>query len=133
MSKELEALQKIASFEVNQIYDIKFDNGDREHYECETIIELFPNDFAEIETELKRLEELEDRINELEETNHLMFLREHENTKKLKALEIIKKKEVDIGWLKRAKDLREYNSGMGINSYSALTQEEYDLLKEVLL
>ena len=49
-----------------------------------------------------------------------------------KALEIIKEKEVDIGWLKRAKDLHEYNSGMGINSYSALNQEEYELLKEIL-
>lgn len=61
-----------------------------------------------IETELKRLEK-QDEI-----------------------LRIIKEKEVDVGWLKRAKDLHEYNSGMGIGSYSALTQKEYDLLKEWL-
>lgn len=53
--------------------------------------------------------------------------------KELKAFEIANTKDVDIGWLKRAKDLSQYNSGMGVNSYSALTQEEYRLLKEELL
>ena len=53
--------------------------------------------------------------------------------KSLKALEIVKEKEVDVGWLKRASDLYHYNMGMGIKSYGALTPQEYDLLKEVLL
>lgn len=52
---------------------------------------------------------------------------------KLKALEIIKKKEVDIQTLKRTNNAFEYNSyvskGLGEKD---LTQEEYDLLKEVL-
>jgi len=51
----------------------------------------------------------------------------------LKALEIIKEKDPDVGWLKRASNLYHYNMGMGIKSYGVLTQEEYDLLKEVLL
>ena len=58
---------------------------------------------------------------------------EDETTKKLKALENIKEKDVDVGWLKRAKDLHAYNNGMGIGSYSALTKEAYDLLKEALM
>ena len=53
--------------------------------------------------------------------------------KELKALEIIKERDVDVGWLKRAGNLYHYNMGMGIKSYGALIQEEYDLLKEVLL
>ena len=53
--------------------------------------------------------------------------------KELKALEIIKEKDVDVGWLKRAGNLYHYNMGMSIKSYGALDQEEYDLLKEVLL
>ena len=49
--------------------------------------------------------------------------------KELKALEIIKKKRVDVGFLDR--DLSSYN--VGLPRKHILTQEEYDLLKEVLL
>lgn len=76
-----------------------------------------------IETALKRLEKIET-------TTHSVL--RDDISKKLKAFEIVAEKDVDGGWLRRAKDLHEYNSGMGINSYSALTQEEYDLLKEIL-
>ena len=82
-----------------------------------------------IETELKENEKLKECYkNELKNTAYYNYLA----LKYKKALEIIKEKEVDVGWLKRAKDLHEYNSGMGINSYSALNQEEYKLLKEIL-
>lgn len=67
------------------------------------------------------------KINELLETKQFKCIE-----KELKALEIIKEKDTDIGWLKNAEDLCQYNNGMGVNSYSALTQEEYDLLKEEL-
>lgn len=51
--------------------------------------------------------------------------------KPLKALEIIKEKQVDIHWLKGCKSLEEYNDC--VNPWEEpLTQEEYDLLKEVL-
>ena len=50
--------------------------------------------------------------------------------KELKALEIIKNKKVDMMKLYYSELLIYYNEG-GI--YKELTQEEYDLLKEVLL
>ena len=51
--------------------------------------------------------------------------------KSLQAFEIIKKKNVNIEILKLSKDYFEYDAG----TYKSipLTQEEYDLLKEVLL
>lgn len=51
--------------------------------------------------------------------------------KELKALEIIKNKDVDVEYFKIKKDkgsLEDYN----VRLYDELTQEEYDLLKEVL-
>ena len=53
---------------------------------------------------------------------------------KLKALEIIKKKDVHIFWLKESETLEEYNKELLKRSMvdRLLTQEEYDLLKEVL-
>lgn len=50
--------------------------------------------------------------------------------KELKALEIIKEKRVDIGWLIRSENCSKYNLGVG--SSQALKKEKYDLLKEVL-
>ena len=50
--------------------------------------------------------------------------------KELKALEIIKEKRVDIGWLIRSQNYSKYNLGVG--SSQALKKQEYDLLKEVL-
>ena len=50
--------------------------------------------------------------------------------KELKALEIIKEKRVDIGWLIRSENCSKYNLGVGESQ--ALKKEEYDLLKEVL-
>lgn len=48
----------------------------------------------------------------------------------LKALEIIKTKYVDIGWLIKSKNCSKYN--LGIGESQALKKTEYDLLKEVL-
>ena len=48
----------------------------------------------------------------------------------LKALEIIKEKRVDIGWLIRSENCSKYNLGVG--TQQALKKTEYDLLKEVL-
>ena len=47
----------------------------------------------------------------------------------LKALEIIKEKEVNVRFLISCKNLKEYNDVISDH----LTQEEYDLLREVLL
>ena len=56
----------------------------------------------------------------------------------LKALEIIKEKRVDFGILPYCLDLETYNNAIVVNGnewtdYKPLTQEEYELLKEVLL
>lgn len=52
--------------------------------------------------------------------------------KSLKALEIIKEKEIDIAYIKCC-DSREHYNVMCELEKEKLTQEEYDLLKEVLL
>lgn len=54
--------------------------------------------------------------------------------KELKALEIIKKKNVEIWTIKMAKDVETYNElVLKYKIYSpALTQKEFDLLKDVL-
>ena len=107
MSKELEALERIIeTFYNKESDDIKLVKTALKDYEMEHTLRI-----------------------RLENINYELIREKQENDKKLKALEIIKKKDVDVGWLKRAKDLNEYNNGMGINSYSALTKEEYDLLK----
>lgn len=60
------------------------------------------------------------------------FVEQVENS--LKALEIIKNKKVDMAILLGSYDLYSYNSGFGyLPQEDELTQEEYDLLKEVLL
>ena len=51
--------------------------------------------------------------------------------KELKALEIIKAKKVETYHLSRCKTLIEYNSAWDIGGMD-LTQDEFDLLKEVL-
>ena len=73
---------------------------------------------------LEALQRIKNRLYplEIEETNII--------EKELKALEIIKEKRVDIGWLIRSKNCSKYNLGVGESQ--ALKKEEYDLLKEVL-
>ena len=53
------------------------------------------------------------------------------NKNKLKAFEIIKKKRVNVHLLILSDSLEKYN--FNLLPYRKLTQEEYDLLKEVLL
>ena len=59
-------------------------------------------------------------------------LQEYEIVRKnLTALEIIKEKRVDIGWLSVSLNCSRYNLGVGKSQ--ALKKKEYDLLKEILL
>lgn len=134
MSKELDALMRI-----NQKFVQKeWNNKPRET----------EKDFELIENALKNYEELTNKPVMLYGRNHKktqalidticknykeVKITNLEDEKKLKALKIIKEKEVDVGWFNRATSLYHYNMGMGIKSYGALSQEEYDLLKEVLL
>lgn len=53
--------------------------------------------------------------------------------KELKALEIIKKKKVNVGDFVRCKSVEDYNEYCCYGKEETLTQEEYDLLKEELL
>lgn len=86
-----------------------------------------------IENALKQYQE---RIEELEETNHLMFIRERKNTDKLKALEIIKETPIFAWYITIYKDAYEMISdvkGFRPNSSVEELQEMFNLLKEVLL
>ena len=104
MSKELEALQRIVIFlKANHVMS-----------KCG-----YENDVKIIENAIKQKDKYKEAMYVFE--------------KDARALEIIREKEVDVGWLKRAKDLEQYNNGVGIGGFSALSQEEYELLKEVLL
>lgn len=105
----LEALEILK--EANTIYcDCASNLFARYRFEIETI-----------ETALKRLEII-DKLNEkhCEDTQN-----------KLKALEIIKEKNVDIVELKRSIDLQQYNSNH-FSTSKDLLGEQFDLLKEVL-
>ena len=80
----------------------------------------------------KGLEALHNLLDRLE----IVFIETHSTKdlqiieKELLALEIIKEKRVDIGWLIRSENCSKYNLGVG--SSQALKKEEYNLLKEVL-
>ena len=50
---------------------------------------------------------------------------------KLQALEIIKEKISDINWFRCCDSLEDYNGS--VPSYKHLTQEEYEILRKVLL
>lgn len=86
-----------------------------------------------IKQDLDRLEKLEKENKELRKSikswneNGGNLLKE--NTKLKKAIEILKNKTVVIVALKLSKDLNDYNR---MTSFENLTQEEYELLKEVL-
>ena len=78
-------------------------------------------DFEIVETELKRLEEID----------KVMFFNNQKMAKQDEILRIIKEKMVDIAWLLKSENCSKYNLGVGSNQ--ALKKPQYDLLKEVLL
>lgn len=78
--------------------------------------------FKIVENALKRLKQLEEEKQSFDRAIE----------KKLKALEIIKEKRVDVGWLISCENIKQYNGVIGTATHKLLTQEEYDLLKEVL-
>ena len=121
MSKGLEALNRIR---VGCLTVWDFENATN-------VIEKELKEKAKFDALLKRYN-LED-VEELD-----AFFNEHLNNdidkcskcREIKALEIIKEKRVDIGWLIRSQNYSKYNLGVG--SSQALKKNEYDLLKEVL-
>ena len=114
MSEELESFNRIKNFQV--VVDYEKD-------EVKTIYELLPASCKKVETALKELEVKREVIGDI---------LTGDDEKKLKAFEIIKKKNVKIDVLKYQSDVVFYNMAV-FEKEEILTQEEYDLLKEVLL
>ena len=113
MSKELEALDRLFNSNLN-------------NYE-------YRKEYDLIETALKVYEKIKLEYSEIK-IYHYDLLKENERlhnqkAKKLKAFEIIKDKRVNADWLLETENVEEYNESL----YNDLTQEEFDLLKEVLL
>lgn len=160
MNKELKALEKIdhtICLAFNDNNKALFNRDNENHIDCRDIYE-FIKCYKILETALHRLEE-HDRIfkkydindNWLEPTlyvikNHFPMDTETQ-LKKFKALDIIKEKQVSVAdfiyaCMCSTKDLKEYHNCDSNYEFAAtcvgwgkeyLTQEEYELLKEVLL
>lgn len=112
MSKGLEAFQRLA-------YPLE----KRTHKEIEEDLHI-------IEKELKRLEDLDSILN----TGGGIWAVNGIVSKKLKALEILKEKQIDILYLSMSHSLEQYNKHVSfIHNEWCLIQEEYDLLREALL
>lgn len=116
MSEELEALEKIISHE--NIWN----HG------------MFKEEYQVIEKALKDYERYKPLIENIE--NGLTDTISVEDLKVLikrsKALEIIKNKNVDCFWFIQCESVNEYNKSLTLGK-GTLTQEEFDLLKEVLV
>ena len=137
MNKGLEALEKVKNKEI--LVDIEMTNTF--YNECEDL----HNSFDILEKSLKRLEEHDEifkkyDIKDIWLEPALYVIKNHfpMNTetqlKKLKALDIIKEKEVNVSAFLELDDLKQYNDYCDmVCGCKHLTQEEYDLLKEVLL
>ena len=141
MSKELEALERIGKLEI--VVGLRV-------VPTKTIVKDFA-DYYIIETALKRLEEIEQKYNELlYDYQELVHCGLKSEQKKLKALEVIKEKNVDVGRLKHSICVAINNKATMVNAATKefiepyiyynfsrpknewLTQEEYNLLKELL-
>lgn len=117
MSKELEALERI-----KKLLEDKYG------------LLIYVDDFDIIEKALKKLEQAENCV----------FTSKEDVKKEHQALEIIKEKEANVGYLKYHFEkgnggYREYKRVMNTScldyypTSKMLTKEDYDLLKEVLL
>ena len=136
MTKELEAWKRIKTTVERSDGDTDITNlGDLDIIET-----ALKNEDKEKFELIKQVRELKDENASLKSFNSKLWAERQDNAKKLQALEIIKEK----GWLKACLlvgDLDYYNSYVdrinetiyhGMEIYKHLTQEEYDLLKEVL-
>ena len=89
------------------------------------------NDIKIIKKELKEYEMEHTLRIRLENINYELVREKQENEKKLKALEIIKIKKIDVyQLLENSINAEEYNHWY---CYEKITKKEFDLLKEVLL
>lgn len=135
MNKGLEALKRIKMLEIS---------CDRESYDLRPITKTHKEDLSTIEKELKEKAKFDAfmkryNIDSVEELD--TFFNEHLNNdidkcskcKELKALEIIKEKGIILQFIKETYTVEQYNAGVFGTLVKPLTQEEYTLLKEVLL
>lgn len=112
------------------------ENTELKHYFENNELHL-KEDLDIIETTLERLEDLQNKYNVLEneyfDQKRSMLNYDEVKQIKLKALEIIKRKKVNTGriFIGQYNTLEEYN--MWENEDRKLTQEDFDLLKEILL
>lgn len=111
MSKSLEALERLRNTLLAEGY-------------WQDILQ----DVSIIEKELKRLEEIDDILN----TGGGIWATNGPVGKELKAIKIIKEKGIDIIALKECKKAKTYNENTKRTYCEEYTEEEYDLLKEVL-
>lgn len=123
MSKGLEALENIGFGPLCQ-------NEDGSYWR---IRDEYKEDFNIIEKELKELEERREMMKRFNEACVPMIL-DNETEKKLKALEIILKKKVNVyDEIYQTNDYKDYKENFGYTQAQFdLTEEEYNLLKEVL-
>lgn len=101
------------------------------------IKDTFKDSFNIIKKELKEYEVLGDEFQAFIGKYNKLCEEKMEWLKQKEALEIIKKKEVDVALLKYSENVERYNVQIEPThltiQYYVLTQEEYNLLKEVLL
>lgn len=169
MSKELEALERIKNIplyhveqDIDETYDGETEYSYHEEYDG-NIKDIYPGEINIIEVALKDYESMkqtkiivadkkisDDDLEKLKNQRmfvgslgqcEIKFLPNEETQKKLKALEIIMNKNVNLQKLRKCfwephyytfAPLDFYNAGMMRPEY-LLTKEEYKLLREVLL
>ena len=142
MSKELEALDRLycagrldLDYVLNgkQNQDYKIIETALKEYEFMKQTKIIVSDKKISDGDLEKLINQGIIVGNLEQSK-IEPLFDNETQNKLKALEIIKNKQVNVCYLFQCKSLRQYNFiYKGTNqSELCLTQEEYDLLKEAL-
>ena len=132
MIKELEALNKI-TYSYGYDENIKIIATALEDYELMKQAKIIVADKKISDDDLEKLKNQSIIVGNLEQSK-IEPLFDEETQKKLEALEIIKKKRVDVRYLFQCKSLRDYNYiYKGTNqSELCLTKEEYDILKDTL-
>lgn len=136
MNKELEALQEVRQ----QLTYYKEYAKEKLPTKAEQIDASCEDELNIIETALKDYATRKTLIETID-SGEMVFEERNvweEKQKKIKAFEIIKDKKVDVGVFRFCESANDYNRAIRINEnglihYVELTQEEYELLKEVLL
>lgn len=125
MSKSLEALKRNRDF-IERYFVKQVEETGVYHKNMKD--EMF-NDLSIIEKELKRLEDFDSVLN----TGGGVWAVNGFVAKKLRAFEILKEKQIDVLYIAMSHSLEQYNKHVSfIHNEWCLTQEEFDLLKEVL-